>query len=94
MSGVIGTNSGFFDESGFEGLDRNEDAFGAAVFGFDADALEVGAEFAFGGLGDVRPDAAAFFGLTFAVNDGALDGAFAGDCTNSCHGCCVLKGAE
>ena len=73
------------DESGLDGLDRNEDTLGAAVGGPDADLLQVRAELTGGDRGDVRANAAAFLRLTLAVNDGSHSGTFAGDCADSSH---------
>ena len=86
-------NSGLLDEAGLDGLDRDEDALGAAVRELDADALEVRPEFALRDAGHVRADAAALLGLTFTVDDTALNGAFACDCTNSGHGFELVKGS-
>jgi hypothetical protein len=73
------------DETGLDGLDRNENSLGAAVGGLDADLLQVRTELALGDSRDVRADAAALLRLTLTVNDGALGRTFAGDCADSGH---------
>jgi len=82
----------FFDEPGFYRLDRDPGALGSTARQLDLDALQVRAEFAWSGARDVRADATALFALTFAVDDAALDGAFACDCADAGHGWNGLKG--
>ena len=84
----------FLDETRLDRLDRNPDAFGAAAGELHLDALQVRAELALRDAGDVRADAAAFFALTFAVDDIALDGTFASDGADSGHGWNGLKGSR
>src|SRR5882757_3253618 len=87
--------SGFLDQAGLDGLDRDPEALGAAVGQLDADPLEIRAEFALRDAGHVRADAAALLGLALAVDDRALDGAATGDCTDSSHDDFELvKGSE
>ena len=82
------------DEAGFDGLDGDEQALGAAVGELHADALKVGAELALRDAGHVRADAAAFLRLTLAIDDRALDGTATGDCTDSSHdGYKLIKGS-
>jgi len=75
-----------FNETGLDGLNGDQHAFGAAVGEPHADALEIWFKGAGSLLGDVRAYAAAFLGLTLTVNDGTLGGAFAGDSADASHG--------
>lgn len=87
--------SGLLDEAALDGLDRYPHALRAAVGGLDADALQVGPEFALGDAGHVRADPAALLRLTLAIDDRALDGTATGDCTDSGHdGFELVKGSE
>src|SRR5262249_23662537 len=70
-------------EAFFDGAGRHADIANLAVDdGFDA--LEVGHESPFSDGGDVRADAALFLGFATAPDMAALDGARAGQFTNSC----------
>ena len=85
--------SGFGDQAGFDGLDRDEHALRAAIGELHANALQVRAELALGDAGHVRADAAALLGLTLTVDAAALNGTFTGDCANSGHdGFGLVKG--
>jgi len=81
------------NESGLDGLDAHEHAFGTAIGQLHADALKVRTELALRDAGHVRADAAALLGLTFTVDYVALDGALTGDCTNSGHDFELVKGS-
>ena len=81
-----GRTLGLLDQAGLDGLDRDPHALGAAIGQLDLDPLQVRAEQAGRVLGDVGTNASALLGLTLAVDDLALGGAFTGDCANSCHG--------
>ena len=76
---------GLLDEAGFDGLDRDPEAFDGAVGEFHADALQVRTELALRDARHVRADAAAFFSDTFAVDVVALGGTFASDSADSGH---------
>ena len=79
------TESGLGDQTGLEGLDRDKHALDLAAGELDPHALEVRTELALGGLYDVRADTAFGAVLTFAVDDTAFDGTFAGYFTNAGH---------
>ena len=89
-----GASEGFLDQTGLDRLDRNPDAFGATAGELDLDALQVRAKLAPCDTGHVSADTAALFALTFAVDDIALDGTFAGDGADAGHGWNGLKGSR
>lgn len=94
-SAVEGPTLYLFDQAALEGLHGNPDALGAAIGGFDADALKVRPEFALRDTGHVRADSAALLGLPLTIDDRSLDRTATGDCTNSGHdGFELVKGRE
>jgi len=76
---------GLFDQARLDGFHRDPHTLRSAIGGFDADPLQIGAEFALGDAGHVRANAAALLRLTLAIDDRALDGTTTGDCTDSGH---------
>jgi len=92
---AISGSSGFFNQPGFDGLDRNPDSLGASVGHLDSDPLQVRAEHALGDAGNMGADSPALLGLSLAIDDRTLDGAATGDCADSGHGGIdVVKGSQ
>src|SRR5690606_31801543 len=72
-------------QASLDGFDGDPQAFDRAVGQLDADALQVRTKLPLRDLGHVRADTAALLSDTFAMDDTALDGTPASDCTNSGH---------
>ena len=77
--------SGFLNFASFNCLHGDQNPFHGAVRQADFDSLEIGLEPAASARCDVGADAAAFFGLTLAVDDAALGGTLAGDLADARH---------
>lgn len=76
---------GFLNQSGLDRFDAYPHSLNLAGGEAHLDTLDIWAEFACRGFGDVRTDAAALLGLSLAVNFAARGGSFTGNCTNFSH---------
>lgn len=82
---LSGYRLGFFDQTGFDGLDAYPHALHLAGREAYFDSLYIRAEFAGRGFGHVRANSATLLGLSLAVNSASRGGTFSGNCANSSH---------